>query len=84
MPWGSGEIVEEARFAGEYHVPAIQLLRYTDGDAAGSVSIRFCYYSHQGRFQRGPLMLGEEEIDGLREALAEAPQLRELLRRLVR
>jgi hypothetical protein len=83
MPWGAGQIVEEASFAGEYHEPTLQLLEYTEGAAQGSVSVRFCYYSHDGRFQRGPLMLGEEEIDGLRAALAQAPQLRALLRRLV-
>jgi hypothetical protein len=83
MPWGAGQIVEEASFSGEYHEPTFQLLEYGDGPAQGSVSVRFCYYGHDGRFQRGPLMLGEEEIDGLREALAETPRLRALLRRLV-
>jgi hypothetical protein len=83
MHWGSGQIAEEASFAAEYHEPTIQLLEYTDGEAAGSVSIRFCYYSIDGRFQRSPLMLGEEEIEGLREALERAPRLRALLQRLV-
>lgn len=83
MPWGSGQIVEEASFAGLYHEPTLQLLAYTDGPASGSVSVRFCYYSHDGRFQRGPLILGEEEIAGLRESLTRAPRLRALLRRLV-
>ena len=49
----------------------------------GSASIRFCYYSLDGRFQRSPLMLSTDEIEGLREALRGAPKLRELLRRLV-
>src|SRR5438045_2158015 len=83
MHWGTGEIVEEASVAGEYHEPAIQLLEYTDGEAAGSVSIRFCYYSLDGRFQRSPLMLGEEELAGLRDALRRTPRLRALLQRLV-
>ena len=82
MPWGSGTIREEARFSGEWHDPCVQLMEYTEGEAAGSVSIRFCYYSHDGRFQRSPLMLGAEEIDGLREALRVTPTLRALLRRL--
>ena len=83
MHWGSGQITEEASFLGEYHEPCVQLLEYTEGPAAGSVSIRFCYYSHDGRFQRSPLMLGEDEIDGLRDALSRTPKLRSLLQRLV-
>ena len=83
MHWGSGEIVEEASCAAEYHEPTIQLLEYTEGEAAGSTSIRFCYYSLDGRFQRSPLMLGNDDIEGLREALTHAPRLRALLRKLV-
>jgi hypothetical protein len=83
MHWGRGEIVEEASFTGEYHEPAIQLLSYTEGEAAGSFSIRFCSYNHRGQFQRSPLMIGDEEIDGLRRALENTPHLREILRRLI-
>ena len=35
--WGSGYVAEEARVEGEYHVPTLQLLKYTEGDAAGNV-----------------------------------------------
>ena len=83
MHWGSGQITEEAAYSGEYHQPSIQLLEYIGGPAAGSFSVRFCYYSHDGRFQRSPMMLGDEDIEGLREALAYAPKLRAILRRLV-
>ncbi|HEU0072593.1 MAG TPA: hypothetical protein VFS30_01140 [Dehalococcoidia bacterium] len=83
MHWGRGEIVEEATFAGEYHEPTIQLLSYTEGEAAGSFSIRFCSYSHRGQFQRSPLMVGQEDIEGLRRALQQTPQLRDILRQLV-
>jgi len=83
MHWGAGMITEEARFVGEHHVPAIQLMEYTDGDAAGSWTIRFCSFNHRGAFQRSPLILGEPEIEGMREALKKTPQLREILRRLV-
>ena len=81
--WGSGYVAEEAQVEGEYNVPTFQLLRYTDGPAAGGVSIRFCHYGHDGHFRRSPLMVSPEEIDGLREALRETPELRALLRRLV-
>jgi hypothetical protein len=83
MHWGRGEIVEEATFVGEYHEPAIQLMQYTEGEAAGGFSIRFCSYNHRGSFQRSPLMLGQAEIDGLRRALVETPRLRDILRELV-
>lgn len=78
--WGSGEIVEEATYLGRYHEPAVQLLEFEDG----SLDIRFCCYDHQGRFQRSPLMLGEDEIAGLRRAIDRTPRLRALLRRMVR
>ena len=81
--WGSGQIVEEASYIGQHHEPAIQLLEYDEGEAAGGWSIRFCFYSREGRFQRSPLVVGDDELDGLRAALARAPRLRELLRRLV-
>ena len=83
MHWGSGEIIEEAAYAGEWKESRIQLMEYREGEAAGSWSLRFCYYNHDGRFQRGPLMLDESDIDGLRRALAVTPKLRDLLRRLV-
>jgi hypothetical protein len=83
MHWGSGVIAEEARFESEYHVPCIQLMEYTEGEAAGSMSVRFCTYSHRGSFQRSPLIVNEEDIGGLRAALEKTPRLQALLRRLV-
>ena len=83
MHWGSGEIVEEASYAGEYHEPTIQLMEYMAGEAQGSFSIRFCTYNHQGRLQRSPLMLSEADVDGLRQALKTTPRLRAILQDLV-
>ncbi len=83
MHWGRGEIIEEATYEGEWHVPTIQLMEYTEGESTGSFSVRFCTYSHRGQFQRSPLMLSEADIDGLRGALRSTPRLRELLKRLV-
>jgi hypothetical protein len=80
--WGGGQIVEEASYLGRHTEPAIQLLEYDGGE--GSYGIRFCYYSHAGRFQRSPMMIDSEEtLEGLRSALRETPKLRELLRKLV-
>jgi hypothetical protein len=80
--WGAGNIIEEASFTGKYTEPAVQLLEY-EGDPR-SYGLRFCYYSHDGRFQRSPMMLdGIESLDGLRAALKKTPKLRALLKRLV-
>ena len=79
MHWGNGQIVEEASCVDQYHEPAVQLLEYDDG----TESIRFCHYDLKGRFQRSPLMISEEAIEGLRDSLTQAPRPRELLRRLV-
>ena len=80
--WGSGQIIEEACFTGTYTEPAIQLLEY-EGHP-GAYGIRFCYYSHDGRFQRSPMMIdGQDTLDGLRAALKETPKLRALLKKLV-
>ena len=81
--WGSGSVVEEAAYTGQHHEPAVQLLEYEEGEAAGSWAVRFCFYNLDGRFQRSPLMMSEDELDGLRAALARTPRLRALLRRLV-
>ena len=79
LPWGDGSVVEEAAYAGEHHEPSLQLLEFADG----SLSIRFCYYDHAGRFQRSPLIVSSDEIAGLKNALAGTPRLKSLLRELV-
>lgn len=79
MPWGRGQVVEEASFRGQYHEPTLQLLELE----RGGISIRFCYY-RKGRFQRGPLMIPEDELILLRRALQRAPRLRNLLKKVVR
>ena len=77
-----GQIIEEASFVGRYVEPAIQLLEYEGG--SGAYGIRFCYYNHEGRFQRSPMMIdSEESLEGLRAALKDTPKLRALLRGLV-
>ncbi len=80
LHWGSGRIVEEATYSGEHHEPSLQLLQF-DG---GSLCIRFCYYDHAGHFQRSPLIVSNDEISGLRKALAATPRLRSLLKEMVR
>ena len=83
LHWASGEITEEVQVETEYHRPTIQLLEATDGDAAGSIMIRFCTYDHRGRFQRMPLIVSDSDIPALRRALRKAPKLRALLAKLL-
>ena len=77
--WGGGQIVEEATYVSEHHEPTIQLLEYEDG----SLTVRFCAYGHRGQFMRSPMMADKDDLEGLREALREAPRLRALLKRMV-
>ena len=77
--WGKGLVVEEASHESQYHQPRIQLLEYEDG----TLSVRFCYYDRSGRFQRSPLMLGADDIGGLRASLEQPLRLRSLLLELV-
>ena len=81
--WGSGHVAEEAQVSGEYNMPTFQLMRYTEGPAEGTVTLRFCQYNHRGMFSRSPLMMGMEEIGLMREALKGTPELRALLKQLV-
>lgn len=83
-PWGEGEITEEAAYSGQHHESAIQLLEYDDPEHTGAWSVRFAFYNLAGRFQRTPLLVGEDDIAGLRAALKGAPRLRKLLQSLVR
>lgn len=83
LHWGSGVIAEEVRVSGPYHCPALQLLEFREGPAAGACQIRFCYYDRQGRFQRSPLIVDENDMDALAAALKGAPRLRTMLRRLL-
>jgi hypothetical protein len=83
LHWGSGIIEEEAQCVTPYHRPTVQLLKFTDGEAAGSYEIRFCHYDHHGRFQRAPLIIDEKDIPALKKALGETPKLRKLLAKLV-
>ena len=78
MPWGKGQITEEAVVVRDHWDPTIQLMEYDDG-ARG---LRFCFYTG-GRFNRSPMILGEADRTDLSAALDDAPAIREMLRRLV-
>jgi len=82
MHWGEGQIIEEARYEGEYAHPAIQLMRFDTGPAVGSLTLRFCHFNARGQFQRSPMMVSDEEIDRLAEAVSHTPEIQRLLRRI--
>jgi hypothetical protein len=82
LHWGKGIIEEEVQITSAHHRPTIQLLKFTEGPAAGTREIRFCYYDHRGRFQRSPLIIDASDIPALRKALRSAPRLAKLLAKL--
>ena len=84
LHWGRGIIEEEAQIVTPYHCPTIQLLKFTEGEAAGTYEIRFCHYDHRGRFQRSPLIVDARDVPRLGQALHQTPRLRRLLAGLVR
>jgi hypothetical protein len=84
LHWGRGIIEEEAQIVTPYHCPTIQLLKFTEGEAAGTYEIRFCHYDHRGRFQRSPLIVDARDVPRLGQALDRTPTLRRLLAGLAR
>ena len=80
MPWGDGQVVDEVGVDTEHNELVVQLLRYDDFDGN---TLRFCQYWLDGRFQRQPMMIGEDSIPALREALKASPEIRDFLRRLI-
>jgi len=79
LHWGDGVIEEQAQFSTQYHMPTVQLLKFTGGQAAGSRAIRFCHYDARGRFQRSPLIIDQKDLNALAHALKKTPKLRKLL-----
>ena len=77
--WGEAVVEEEVQIETAHHRPTVQLLRYEGGELDGERALRFCYYDLRGRFQRSPLVIGEDELRELARALAEAPELRRCL-----
>lgn len=76
--WGKGMVKEEASMRTPYHEPTIQLLQYDSGERA----VRFCSYEGR-RFNRFPLIVGEEYLGALGRAVRKNRELRMLLKRLV-
>ena len=83
LPWGSGQIIEEAAIEGGLHAPALQLLNYQKGEKMGQQAIRFAAYSTDGEMERRPLIINERELVPLKREMDRSPRMKALLRRLV-
>jgi hypothetical protein len=83
LPWGSGQILEEAGIEGGLHAPALQLLHYEKGGRKGQLAIRFAAYGTEGEMERRPLIVNEREIASLKAEIERSPRLKALLRKLV-
>jgi hypothetical protein len=82
LPWGSGQVLEEAAIEGGLHAPTLQLLNYERGEKKGQQAIRFAAYSPDGEMEDLPLIVNEREFDALRREIERSPRLKSLLRRL--
>jgi hypothetical protein len=78
-PWGAAEVIEELtlpqRSGDKRFASVVQLLEAGRGERL----VRFAY-STGGSARRGPVTLRARDLERLREALAERPQLAEMLR----
>ncbi len=77
-PWGKATLVDEVRVqqrAGDKRFSShVQLLEAKDGE----LLIRFAYAT-TGAARRGPVTLRARDLEKLREALRDRPQLTEVL-----
>ncbi len=77
-PWGAATVVEELRLpqrAGDKRFASIvQLLEAPNGERL----VRFAYAT-DGTARRGPVTLRARDLERLRDALAERPELKSLL-----
>ena len=83
LPWGSGQILEEAAIEGGLHAPSLQLLHYELGERKGQTAVRFVAYDANGHLEQRPMIVNERELTALRREIARSPRLRALLRKLV-
>lgn len=80
---GKGEIVEEAARDYENWAPAIQVLRFTEGEEVGTEVLRFCYYVKSGQLANRALWINDEDVENLREEIKKKPRVRKFLQRLL-
>ena len=78
-PWGKATLVDEVRIqqrAGNKRFSSlVQLLEAADGEAL----VRFAYATN-GTARRGPVTLRSRDLERLRNALRDRPELTEILR----
>ena len=73
LHWGSEIVEEELQIQCEHHIPTIQLLKFTEGEAKGTWEIRFCHYNHEGGFQRSLLIWMPRMFHDSKEPLRKHP-----------
>jgi hypothetical protein len=78
FPFGQGQVVDEVSVDSQWHQPTLQLLEWDDQD----LSLRFCSYTHAGRFQRNPLVVSANDLAAFGSAVAAHERIAELLRLL--
>ena len=83
LPWGSGQILEEAAIEGGLHEPSLELLHYEKGERKGQLAIRFAAYSPEGELERRSLIVNERELARLKREVDRSPRLKALLKKLV-
>ena len=76
--FGQGQIVEEISCQSRWHQPTIQLLEWDDGE----LSLRFCSYTDDGRFQRNPLVVSARDLAALAAKASPKGRLKPLLEML--
>lgn len=80
---GEGDIVEEATVEYENWAPAIQFLRFTEGESACKEVLRFCYYVDSGQLANRALWIDDNDVENLKEDIKKRPQVRRFLQRLL-
>lgn len=76
---GKGDIIEEAAVDYENWTPAIQVLKFENGDEV----LRFCYYAKAGKLAPRALWINDENIENLRRDIKRKPQVKRFLQRLL-
>jgi hypothetical protein len=76
---GKGEIIEEAPVEYKDWAPAIQVLKFENGD----MMVRFCYYTKSGRIAPRALSIDEDDIDSLKAEIKKKPRVKKFLQMLV-
>jgi hypothetical protein len=76
---GKGDIIEEAAVEYETWAPAIQLLKFENGDEM----VRLCYYTKSGKLAPRALSIDDDDAENLKKDIKKKPQIKRFLQRLL-